>query len=132
MTGPGTVVSAPVYTGPSATDVQRLRAALNLGWSVAALRGQLWYGQHKPPRTLGSSGEASLRTGRAAGHGGLPVLARGVPRAADRRRALPRGAADCSAGGGRPARPTLQCGWAAAKPEGARGIGDDQDACDGP
>ena len=52
MTGPGTVVSAPVYTGPSATDIQRLRAALNLGWSVAELRGRLRYGHVEPPGTV--------------------------------------------------------------------------------
>ena len=48
----GTVVTPAVYPGPSTTDLQRLRAALNLGWSVAELRGRLRYGHVEPPGTV--------------------------------------------------------------------------------
>jgi hypothetical protein len=37
---------------PSTTDVQRLRQALNLGWSMAELRGRLRYGHVEPPGTV--------------------------------------------------------------------------------
>jgi hypothetical protein len=36
----------------STTDVDQLRAALNLGWSMAELRGRLRYGHVEPPGTV--------------------------------------------------------------------------------
>src|SRR5215475_1386793 len=42
--------AAPYYA--TTTDVQRLRAAMNLGWSVAELRGRLRYGHVEPPGTV--------------------------------------------------------------------------------
>ena len=45
-----TTAVAPSYA--TTTDIQRLRAALNLGWSVAELRGRLRYGHVEPPGTV--------------------------------------------------------------------------------
>jgi hypothetical protein len=41
-----------VYAAPSTTDLDQLRAALNLGWSMAELRGRLRYGHVEPPGTV--------------------------------------------------------------------------------
>jgi hypothetical protein len=39
-------------TTPSTPDVEQLRAALSLGWSMAELRGRLRYGHVEPPGTV--------------------------------------------------------------------------------
>jgi hypothetical protein len=39
-------------TAPGTTDIEQLRAALNLGWSVAELRGRIRYGHVEPPGTV--------------------------------------------------------------------------------
>lgn len=39
-------------TGPTTLDIEQLRAALNLGWSMAELRGRLRYGHVEPPGTV--------------------------------------------------------------------------------
>jgi len=41
-----------VSTVLSTTDVDQLRAAMNLGWSMAELRGRLRYGHVEPPGTV--------------------------------------------------------------------------------
>ena len=41
---------APTYV--TTTDLQRLRSALNLGWTVAELRGRIRYGHVEPPGTV--------------------------------------------------------------------------------
>jgi hypothetical protein len=44
------VAAAPVV--PTSPELERLRAALNLGWSMAELRGRLRYGHVEPPGTV--------------------------------------------------------------------------------
>jgi hypothetical protein len=39
-------------TAPDTPDIEQLRAALNLGWSMAELRGRLRYGHVEPPGTV--------------------------------------------------------------------------------
>src|SRR5205814_8329167 len=45
-----TSADAPPYA--TTTDIQPLRAALTLGWSLAELRGRLRYGHVEPPGTV--------------------------------------------------------------------------------
>jgi hypothetical protein len=44
------VAAAPAV--PTSPELERLRAALNLGWSMAELRGRLRYGHVEPPGTV--------------------------------------------------------------------------------
>jgi hypothetical protein len=45
-------VSVPGQAGPTTAAVDQIRAALNLGWSMAELRGRIRYGHVEPPGTV--------------------------------------------------------------------------------
>jgi hypothetical protein len=45
-------LGAQAFDWDAATTTQRLHGALNLGWSMAELRGRLRYGHHQPPGTV--------------------------------------------------------------------------------
>jgi len=38
--------------GPTTVELEQLRGALNLGWSMAELRGRIRYGHVEPPGTV--------------------------------------------------------------------------------
>ena len=45
-------MSAAAPAGPTTVVLEQLRAALNLGWSMAELRGRIRYGHVEPPGTV--------------------------------------------------------------------------------
>ena len=45
-------MSVPGQAGPTTAAVDQIRAALNLGWSMAELRGRIRYGHVEPPGTV--------------------------------------------------------------------------------
>jgi hypothetical protein len=45
-------VSVAAQAGPTTVELEQLRGALNLGWSMAELRGRIRYGHVEPPGTV--------------------------------------------------------------------------------